>query len=528
MKRREALALALLAPFASAQEAQLPVVVNYAGSVVHLSPPAEKIGEECFVPVKEAEKFGWNVSVRGSKARVVLNGKALDTFVRRRAGLDYVPLRALIAEAGGFTEWKGDNSLVVFARVNRVAVSDFAIEVDLSGPASLKLFTMNNPPRVVVDVLGGRIDQAKAPTTSGEFRMSQFDENTVRIVAQTASMVVPQGATNPHGSIRVFWTGAKTLKPEPYRPGGAVVTPMELGTAAVASDSEDETVVLIPFQGGQPGAFSVQRDPAGLHWVHFPNAKLAAGAEMPELTSRAFKSARMMDRPGGGLMLRIELEQPKGIHVAANGPNMVVRISKPRNSGGGFAGKIIVVDAGHGGKDPGATWGTLLEKDINLDIARHVGRILKENGATVIMTREDDTFIELNDRPRIANDSNAHFFISIHTNSNNIVNSTSGTFTYYHMQDPDSRALAECIQAEVVKVTGLPDHGARSDSEVYKVGGFAVLRHSRMPAVLFETAYINHERDRQKLMDPEFRRKVAEAIVRGIEVYIGNENKGRR
>lgn len=528
MKRRVSLALIMLAPLAFAQDARQFASLTYAGSPIAFDPAAQRIGDECFIPAKEAEKLGWNVAVRGPRARVVVCGKVVDTFARRQSGVDYIPLRAIVAQVGGFSDWRADSSLVVYSKVTRIAVADFRIEVDIAGPAALKIMTLDAPPRVVVDVLGARLDPDKPPATSGEFRMSQFDENTVRVVAQTSAIVAPEGAMTPEGAVRVVWSGAKAVKPDPYRHGAAVVTPMELGTPVIAADEENETVIQIPFRGGQPGNFSVQRDQAGVHWVHFPGARLAAGEGITELTSRSFKSFQMVDRPGVGLALRLELEQPKGIQVAANGPNMLVRITKPRNSGGGLAGKIIVVDAGHGGKDPGASWGALLEKDINLDIARHVGRLLKENGATVIMTREDDTFVELNDRPGIANASNAHFFISVHVNSNNIVNSRSGTFTYYHMQDPDSRALAECIQAEVVKVTGLPDHGARSDSEVYKVGGFAVLRHSRMPAVLFETAYINNERDRQKLMDPEFRRKVAEAIVRGIEVYVGNENKGRR
>lgn len=529
MMKGNALALLLCVTVsAGAQEGRQPATVIYAGQIVAFASSAERLGDECFVPAAELDRLGWNASVRGSQARVVVSGRTVDTFARRRGGTDFVPLRAIVSAVGGRSEWTTESVLTVYATIQRIAVSETGIEVDVRGPVSHRVLRMDTPPRIVVDVYGARLDPNAAPLTSGEFRMSQFDANTVRVVAQLNVLAQPQGGLTPEGSIRVFWSGARTVKPDPYRPSPNAPSPMTLGTPEVVSDTDDETIIQIPFQGGVPGTFSVLRDSAGVHWVNFPSARLGPNARLVDLTAKAIRSGRLIDRPGGGLALRFEIEQPMGIHVGARGPNLIVRLSRPKNSGGGLAGKIIVVDAGHGGKDPGASWGTLLEKDINLDIARHVARYLAEGGAIVLMTREDDTFIELNDRPGMANASGAHLFISIHTNSNNIVNSTSGTFTYYHMQDPDSRALAECIQAEVVKVTGLPDHGARSDSEVYKVGGFAVLRHSRMPAVLFETAYINHERDRQKLMDPEFRRAVAEAIVRGIEVYVGNENKGRR
>lgn len=519
--------LSVVAAIAAAQDGRRDATVVFSGQPIVFSSSAERHGDECFIPLAEAGKLGWNASIRGTQARVVVAGKSVDTFTRKGGATTFIPVRAVIASAGGFTEWTTDTTLTIYSEVKRIAVTLSGVEVDLAGPAGIKVFTLDSPPRVVVDVLGARMHPDRKPAATGDMRMSQFDPNTVRIVAQTSSLIIPQGGMTPEGSIRVFWTGARSVPPEPYKPGPAVVVPMTVGTPVVATDEDDETLIRIPFQGGTPGSFAVRRDPAGIHWVNLPTARLAPNAQMAELTARSLKSGRLIDRPGGGLALRFELQRPMGIHVAANGPDLVVRISRPKNSGGGLAEKIIVVDAGHGGKDPGANWGTLLEKDINLDIARHVGRLLAEEGATVVMTREDDTFIELNDRPGMANAGGAHLFISIHSNSNRVVNSTSGTFTYYHMQDPDSRALAECIQAEVVKVTGLPDHGARSDSEVYKQGGFAVLRHSRMPAILLEVAYINHEIDRAKLMDPEFRRRVAQGVVRGIEVYIGNEAKRR-
>jgi N-acetylmuramoyl-L-alanine amidase len=212
------------------------------------------------------------------------------------------------------------------------------------------------------------------------------------------------------------------------------------------------------------------------------------------------------------------------ITITPTSTELRVRLTKPKNSSGLISEKLFVIDAGHGGSDPGAqfkdTNETLNEKDFNLDVAKRIAKALSDAGAAVIMTREDDTFIELYARPEIANKAVSHFFISVHFNSNVVANSASGTMTFYHRDDPDARALAECIHAEIVAVTGLPDLGVRSDTTIYQ-NGFAVLRHSKMPAVLLEIAFINNAVDREAMKNPEFLQRVADAVVKGIRVYLG-------
>ncbi|MCS7065646.1 MAG: N-acetylmuramoyl-L-alanine amidase, partial [Fimbriimonadales bacterium] len=85
--------------------------------------------------------------------------------------------------------------------------------------------------------------------------------------------------------------------------------------------------------------------------------------------------------------------------------------------------------------------------------------------------------------------------------------------------DADSRALGQAILNEIVKVSGLPSRGVRSDTTLYQ-SGLAVLRTSQMPAVLIEVGYLNHSYDRKKLLDPKFQDAVADAIVRGLKAYV--------
>jgi len=205
---------------------------------------------------------------------------------------------------------------------------------------------------------------------------------------------------------------------------------------------------------------------------------------------------------------------------------LTIGLIKPNVGNGHLAGKIVVVDAGHGGHDSGAKSPAkdAFEKNLTLKIAKQLSNRLTAEGATVIMTRTTDTFIELKERAMIANRNGAHFFISCHINSNVVSNSTSGGMTFYHKKDPIGQLLADCIQREIAKVSGLKSMGTWSDQRIYQ-SGFAVLRHSTMPAVLIEFGFINHNFDRKRMVTADFQSDVAGAIVKGLKVYLGEDGK---
>lgn len=200
-----------------------------------------------------------------------------------------------------------------------------------------------------------------------------------------------------------------------------------------------------------------------------------------------------------------------------NGITLELRV--PRNATGSLKGKLIVVDPGHGGRATGAVSNGVQEKHICLAIGLKLRDALEDCGVNVIMTRDSDRDVGLYDRTKLANDNGADLFISIHNDSNGRPNSVSGTSVYYHMGDASSRALAACVVQAIRAVSGLPSRGALSDGILY-ANGLAVLRTSKMPAILCEVAYINHNRDRALLVNPSFQKKIALAIVRGIRNYI--------
>jgi N-acetylmuramoyl-L-alanine amidase len=238
-------------------------------------------------------------------------------------------------------------------------------------------------------------------------------------------------------------------------------------------------------------------------------------------------------------LTRITIDAPKIVSTAVESDNnqIVIDITVPKSSRRSNStpssklNAIIVVDPGHGGALTGAAAGVrglrVYEKNITLGIASKLRTALEARGTRVIMTRESDVNVPLEERPQIANEIGANVFVSIHNDSWGKANSITGTTVYYHGNSSESRRLARCVEQELADVSGMRDRGAISDTNVYPEG-FCVLRDTEMPAVLCELGYINNTSDRTKLLRPAYQRRVAEAICRGIRNYASGERSTAR
>ncbi len=185
--------------------------------------------------------------------------------------------------------------------------------------------------------------------------------------------------------------------------------------------------------------------------------------------------------------------------------------------------KLVVVDAGHGGHDPGAVgFNGTLEKDINLELALRLASLLSEAGYDVILTRFDDTFIPLKERSIIANNANADIFVSIHCNAT-VNHDATGTSVYTQSETPagvypnqeESQRLAACVQKELLKGLGLKDAGIRRKN-------LSVCRETYAPTVLVEVAFIDNIIEEILLNIPEFQLQAAQSIKRGIDSYFAD------
>jgi N-acetylmuramoyl-L-alanine amidase len=180
---------------------------------------------------------------------------------------------------------------------------------------------------------------------------------------------------------------------------------------------------------------------------------------------------------------------------------------------GTLKGKTVVVDAGHGGKDPGSqgtSFSTADEKKINLSIATEVAKQLKAKGAKVLMTRTSDRFIELEDRAAIADRYHVDLFVAIHSNSNPD-SSRRGAVVYTSRQPSHLSMVAAMVVDKAIRNAGIPSDTDRAD---YKV----LILHSR-PAILVECGYLSNYNDCKRLNSSAYRSQIATAIVSGIANY---------
>jgi N-acetylmuramoyl-L-alanine amidase len=168
----------------------------------------------------------------------------------------------------------------------------------------------------------------------------------------------------------------------------------------------------------------------------------------------------------------------------------------------------VVLDAGHGGSDPGAgsisgRW----EKDYNLSVVLKIQALLAtDERIKLVLTRQGDTYPTLSDRYNLANSIGADLFVSVHANS--YTAATNGTETYYTRAD--SQDFANLMHALLVKATGLKDNGVRQKS-------LAVTRETTMPAILLESGYLSSKIDEPQLWTDDFQNRVAQAIAAGIK-----------
>ena len=172
----------------------------------------------------------------------------------------------------------------------------------------------------------------------------------------------------------------------------------------------------------------------------------------------------------------------------------------------------VVIDAGHGGKDPGAT--SVLgfyEKGINLSVAHKVARLLEQRGLRVKMTRTSDRFVELEERAAIANRLRADLFVSIHSDS--FPKSTRRGYTVYiaRSASSSSRRAASAI-ARSMSGTGLNSFGVQT-------ANYHVLTGTRGPAVLVEMGYLSNRREAALLRSSSFQNRLAQAVADGISDY---------
>lgn len=309
------------------------------------------------------------------------------------------------------------------------------------------------------------------------------------------------------------------------------VTPSVTGDNKIQIDVKADGAIsgYTPFVLTDPGRLVIDFPSVGLANIIDNIAVNAAGVTTVRLgvnpeRARVVTDAEIVDYkidPVSESELIISLTT-KVNPVVSMSTQVAAAVSNPQAPAGT---KLVVLDAGHGGQDSGAVGAldgqTILEKDIALAITYKTKEILESNGISVIMTRSDDTFKTLQERPELANNANAAIFVSIHINSVEGIPTASGTEVYYAESNnggtygTTSANLAQNILDRMIANMGSVNRGV-------KTAEHAVTKRSLMPAALAEVGFITNETELRNMISEDYQYKTAQGIAEGIMTTLQN------
>ncbi|WP_053955909.1 N-acetylmuramoyl-L-alanine amidase [Inediibacterium massiliense] len=371
--------------------------------------------------------------------------------------------------------------------------------------------------RVVVDVLNAslKFNKSEVPISQvgiKKIRVAEFepdqnyekDDRIVRIVLDLDSMQSPENVfINQEGKDIVIYTSQKPIDTMNYEKVNNSQSLLKLSL-------KDEVKYDIDYDFNKNEMY-----------ITVPKDKIELKNALLTLDDRMIQTIKVEGK-NDSYLLSIKMKEKTEYKIESSKTTDEIKIRFTNNTiiSPSTGKKLIVIDAGHGGKDPGthSTTPLLYEKNLALDTAKRLEQLLQAAGYNTYMTRNDDTFIELKDRPGAANKLNADLFVSIHFNW--IANpEISGVQTLYVGNDPrNNKDFATIMQQELVK--GLN----ATDKLIVHRPNLVVIRDTKMPAVLCEIAFLSNLQDSMKASTPEYRQKAAQAMLNGIERYL-NEVK---
>ncbi|MFS8629162.1 MAG: N-acetylmuramoyl-L-alanine amidase family protein [Limnochordales bacterium] len=480
---------------------------------------------------------GWRTLPGDGKIVTQLRASATpDGGVRLVADLTAPTGYRLQADADGRRFVVQLNQQIRSVSAEPTAVGGLSLWLETTGPLRYSAFVLRQPARVVIDLAGATVEGPWEAAVDSPFassvRVSQYAPDVVRVVVElrgttTAALFTSRLAAAVEGEAQPGADGRVALVLHPLT--GVVVersreAALPLGNVvnvAVLYAGETEFVLIEADTPLQP-VLRRLREPERLV-VDLPGTQVARSLGLTGgglsggvvATVRAGQAEPTMSR------IVVELNQIAEHHlmVSPDGRRAVLALRRSH-----LAGRTIVVDPGHGGRDPGAIgYSGTYEKDVTLAIGLLVAGMLEKAGATVVMTRHEDATVELSARTALANAVGADAFVSIHADAVGFGRIASGTSTFFYPENGDAarsvnRRYAEAIHTEVLGQLGLNDRGVHQRA-------LYVVRNTVMPAALVEVGFIDNPSEEKLLLDPDFQARAAAGIVQGIVRFFAEEQQ---
>ncbi|HOC91656.1 MAG TPA: N-acetylmuramoyl-L-alanine amidase [bacterium] len=385
--------------------------------------------------------------------------------------------------------------------------SGAAAEFSFSGPIVFKAFYLSNPDRLVLDAQGAffeklneTIDVNSEHIKTIRIAQNSRDPEIARVVFDLKHSVKLDIATDSA-------TGRATVK-EPSAGGGIPFPEMSV------KKLKDSVELRFEFnRDATHTRWSTDNPPK--HVFDFPGYAPASGPIEKIVGEGIVKAVRISRKDAGTDAARVVIDTllPAEVKIEKekSGQALILRVMQPS-----VYGRVVTIDPGHGGKDPGAQYDGVDEKDIVLDVSMRLKEILSAAGAKIVMTRETDIFIPLDERSAISNRAGAELFISVHANAlpnHEKKQHVRGAMALYYSDT--TKDFAKAVYDEMENALGCGGLGTVERKKL------AVLRATRAKAIIAELGFMTHHSDFELLKDDIFRENAARGLYNGIEKQLG-------
>lgn len=448
------------------------------------------------------------MTIESKNATVNGNAFELDVPAKIFSDRTMIPLRFVGEAIGAKVEWNGDLRRVDISSpedggegvpsVPSVVIKDLSISdrgdydvfsFNASGKYTLSTMTLTQPDRLVFDALDASVNASGFEQKNGGFvsiRVGNHD-GYARIVAETQAPARYIYADNGGiVNIKIY----KEKKNYNF-----------LGAAEKKIIFPESTTAITESLSGNQAILSV------------------SGAALSDETLKIGDDL-VTEISVSGTKVFVTLKTDASISIDKN--TVTFTKAEEKRDEAVINGRLVVLDAGHGGSDPGSLGKDIsgeniiaYEKDMNLAITLKVERMLKENGIEVLLTRGSDVYVGLAERAEFANERNAALFVSIHNNSIPQAD-YKGSMVLYYLESSAGKVLAQNILDEMTAAAGTIDRGLRDGTNM------AVIKRTDMPAVIVECGCLTNQEELADLMDDAFLEKLAFGITQGIIKTLNN------
>lgn len=397
------------------------------------------------------------------------------------------------------------------ASINQIELAQDAVGdyIDISGTAStdLQVFRLSNPTRLVFDIPNTKtLLASQSATAQGQYvnaiRTAQFTPTTTRVVVETEGQA----------DYMVKAVGDQKIRIQLVEPGFENISydhTTEIPTIIIDKEITEGTLDISKIQYIDD---YMKRE----YTIIIPGDHASSfGSGYMNINDNVIDQIQI-SLVNNNTQVKIKAKTIHEFRIVEEDGNIVIKAYRPTD----LYKKVIVVDAGHGGKDPGAVVGAFKEKDTNLGVVLELKKLLdQQKDIKVYYTRTTDVYPTLEERSVLANEVDADFFISLHCNS--FTSNFFGTETLYlpgpNTSGLNSFELAQIIQDVFTENTKLENYKIKDRTGLY------VLNKTTMPAVILEMGYLSNENDRKYLGDVNYYddmgRAVYLAILEVFELY---------